>query len=195
MECRQLDPTWANTYSGKNIWPLFKWFVHWLLLINHILVINSFFTSRCNSWPYLSTHSNCCFENVIIHEDSCGGLDSMPSFSGFCLLIFTSILTLLDLERRGKMVETKHSLLVHKRKLLSMELIGNWMSCMKVQKQMVTQVLSWKKVRTGKKEKIFSRRGPNKYLCNLYHVSCHHLIIIVWLPFNHFVSKNQSSNF
>lgn len=100
------------------------------------------FLCRCNSWPYLSTHSSCCFENVIIHVDSCGGLDSMQSFSGSCLLIFTLILTLLDLGRKGKMVETRLSLLVHKRKLLSMVLIGNWMSCMKVQKQMVTQVLS-----------------------------------------------------
>lgn len=171
MECRPSDPTWANTYSGKNIWPLFKWFVlsliHPFTSLLLFLNTNHFFVHvycRCNSWPYLSTHSNCCFENVIILVDSCGGLDSMQSFSGSCLLIFTLILTLLVLGRRGKMVETKLSLLVHKRKLLSMGLIGNWMSCMKVQKPMVTQVLSWKKVKTsGKREKIFSH-GPNKSL-------------------------------
>lgn len=77
MDLQPLVLTWASISSGRSTWPPFRWY---------------------NLLPSSFIHSNSYSESVTILEDSCGGLDSMPSSSGS---YFGTSLSTLMVEERG----------------------------------------------------------------------------------------------
>ena len=94
MACYDIE--YSKSLFKQSICNVFKEIKYICDVQNHFYSTSEetcLFFCRFNSLPSSSTPSSCCSENAIILMVSCGGLDSMPSYSGSYLPISTRILT------------------------------------------------------------------------------------------------------